>query len=444
MITLKKAVLAFLLIMLCSFKVFAQDDTLNRNKLSLQQAIDLGIKQNKALQIQQVQRNISAINEVEVTQQRLPDVDFHTSYNRISNLKQFENGITHKPTKHETINSNYDFTLGASIPVYAGGRLKFGEKIAHVNTSIEDLNVKKTARELRMEIITAYMQISHLLSQQNLYKARIKEDSVVINQVRSLSKNGLVTDNEILRTELQLSNHTITMITIKNDIDIVEHQLATLLAMPDGVEMNIDTTGLIAAAVPLPALEQAKQAAINSDEELLIAMKNIDISELERKLARADYLPQIALKGKYFLQYPNLRFFPPDPYNYTMGMIGIDLTFSVSGLFKNKTRVNARKEEIRQSILERDAIKDQLSHNVYEAHKKLAEVQSQTIIAQQAITQARENYRIVRNKYENQLSLITELIDADNSLLEAQSNLISTRVNLQLKYYQLQYIIGNL
>ena len=442
--TLKKAVLAFLLIMLSSFKIFAQNDSLGRNKLSLQQAIDIGIKQNKELQIRQVQRNISAINEVEAAQEKLPDIDFHSSYNRISDIRQFENGITNKPRRYETINSNYDFTLGASIPLYSGGKLKFGEKVARINTAIEELNVKKTAREVRMEIITAYMQISHLLSQQNLYKAKMKEDSVVIKQVRSLSKNGLVTDNEILRTELQLSNHRMTLITINNDIDIVEHQLATILAMPDGVKINIDTTGLIASAVPLPALEQAKQDAINSDEQLSIAIKNIDISELERKLARADYLPQIALKGEYFLQYPNLRFFPPEPYNYTMGMVGVDLTFSLSGLFKNKARVNARKEEIRQSMLERDAIKDRLSHSVYEAHKKLAEVQSQTIIAQQAIAQASENYRIVKNKYENQLSLITELIDADNSLLEAQSNLISTRVNLQLKYYQLQYIIGKL
>ena len=65
-------------------------------------------------------------------------------------------------------------------------------------------------------------------------------------------------------------------------------------------------------------------------------------------------------------------------------------------------------------------------------------------IAEEAIGQAKENYRIVRTKYVNKLSLITELIDADNAYLEAQSNLISLQINKQLKYYQLQYILGNL
>ena len=50
----------------------------------------------------------------------------------------------------------------------------------------------------------------------------------------------------------------------------------------------------------------------------------------------------------------------------------------------------------------------------------------------------------MKTKYANKLSLITELIDADNVYLEAQSNLISLEINKQLKYYQLQYVIGNL
>ena len=65
-------------------------------------------------------------------------------------------------------------------------------------------------------------------------------------------------------------------------------------------------------------------------------------------------------------------------------------------------------------------------------------------MAEEAIRQAEENYRIVRVKYGNQHSLITELIDADNSYLEAQTSLISLRINQQLKYYQLQFVLGKL
>ncbi|MOA42200.1 hypothetical protein D3C78_1642300 [compost metagenome] len=56
--------------------------------------------------------------------------------------------------------------------------------------------------------------------------------------------------------------------------------------------------------------------------------------------------------------------------------------------------------------------------------------------------QANENYRIVRMKYLNQLALITDMIDADNSLLEAKFTDVSAKVDAQLKYYQLQHAAG--
>ncbi|MEG0188312.1 MAG: TolC family protein, partial [Algoriella sp.] len=83
-------------------------------------------------------------------------------------------------------------------------------------------------------------------------------------------------------------------------------------------------------------------------------------------------------------------------------------------------------------------------HEVFTAKKRLDESLDKIKIAEEAIHQSKENYRIVKTKYANKLSLITELIDADNAYLEAQSNLISLQINKQLKYYQLQYVLGNL
>lgn len=102
------------------------------------------------------------------------------------------------------------------------------------------------------------------------------------------------------------------------------------------------------------------------------------------------------------------------------------------------------RENIDLAKLQIEENEENVRHNVYEAYKKFEETDQKVKIAEEAINQAKENYRIVRTKYANKLSLITELIDADNAYLEAESNLISVKINRQLKYYQLQYTIGNL
>jgi outer membrane protein TolC len=124
--------------------------------------------------------------------------------------------------------------------------------------------------------------------------------------------------------------------------------------------------------------------------------------------------------------------------------VGVNLTYPIENLYKNKYKMQEARENIDLAKLQIEENEEKIRHNVYEAYKKFEETDQKVKIAEEAITQAKENYRIVRTKYANKLSLITELIDADNTYLEAESNLISIKINRQLKYYQLQYTIGNL
>src|SRR5690606_7058563 len=115
-----------------------------------------------------------------------------------------------------------------------------------------------------------------------------------------------------------------------------------------------------------------------------------------------------------------------------------------SNFYKNKVKMKMANEQIKIAQLEVEEKAENIRHDVFAAQKKLEEANKRIVIANQAIEQAKENYRIVRLKYSNQLSLITELIDADNAYLEAQTQLISLQINKQLKYYQLQYVLGNI
>jgi outer membrane protein len=65
-------------------------------------------------------------------------------------------------------------------------------------------------------------------------------------------------------------------------------------------------------------------------------------------------------------------------------------------------------------------------------------------VAKENIKQASENLRIVNNTYFNQLSLLTDLLDADTQLLQTRFDLAAAQISAELQYYQLQKTIGNL
>ncbi|KYH05097.1 hypothetical protein A1704_13105 [Chryseobacterium cucumeris] len=412
--------------------------------LGLKQAIEIGLKNNKNIQISHLKQEMSVTKEKDLKMEKLPDIEFHTSYNQVTNLFQHQNGVFNKATKYDVINGMYDFTLSASIPVYMGGKIKNTEKKAAIDTEISALKTHLDERQLKMTIITAFLQIHHLKEQQSLINDKMKEDSVNIKQVKALKANGVVTVNEVLRTSLQLSNHKMSWTELDNDIQIAEHKLKTILSLPENQEIHVNTEDLISDNAAIPYVDELTETALNKNESVEITHKNLSLKELDQKITKANYLPKITAGGEYFLKYPNMMFFPPEPYAYRLGMVGINLTYPIENLYKNKYRMQEARENIDLAKLQIEENEENVRHNVYEAYKKFEETDQKVKIAEEAINQAKENYRIVRTKYANKLSLITELIDADNTYLEAESNLISVKINRQLKYYQLQYTIGNL
>jgi outer membrane protein TolC len=412
--------------------------------ISLQQAIETGLKNNKNIQISHLKKEMSVTREKDLAREKLPDIEFHTSYSQVTNLFQHQNGIFNKATKYDVINGMYDFTLSASIPVYMGGKIRNSEKKASIDTEISALQTHQDERQLKMEIITAFLQIHHLKEQQNLINDKMKEDSVNIKQVKALKANGVVTVNEVLRTALQLSNHTMSWTELDNDIQIAEHKLKTILSLPENQEMHVDTEDLISDRAAIPYIDELTETALSKNESVEMTHKNLSLKELDQKIIKANYLPKITAGGEYFIKYPNMMFFPPEPYAYRLGMLGVNLTYPIENLYKNKYKMQEARENIDLAKLQIEENDEKVRHTVYEAYKKFEETDQKVKIAEEAIGQAKENYRIVKTKYANKLSLITELIDADNAYLEAESNLISVKINRQLKYYQLQYTIGNL
>ncbi|WP_228432095.1 TolC family protein [Chryseobacterium shigense] len=423
---------------------FLQSQMIDYQRLSLQQAIETGLKNNKNIQISHLKQEMSVTREKDLAMEKLPDIEFHTSYNQVTNLFQHQNGFFNKATKYDIINGMYDFTLSASIPVYMGGKIKNTEKKASIDTEISALKTHRDERQLKMEIITAFLQIHHLKEQLSLINNKMKEDSINIKQVKSLKANGVVTVNEVLRTSLQLSNHTMSWTELDNDIQIAEHKLKTILSLPENQEMHVDTEDLISDRAEIPYINELTETALHKNESVEMTHKNLSLKVLDQKIIKANYLPKITAGGEYFIKYPNMMFFPPEPYAYRLGMLGVNLTYPIENLYKNKYKMQEARENIDLAKLQIEENDENVRHNVYEAYKKFEETDQKVKIAEEAIGQAKENYRIVKTKYANKLSLITELIDADNAYLEAESNLISVKINRQLKYYQLQYTIGNL
>jgi len=410
--------------------------------VSLNEALKLAKENNKKILRSQLETTLSEQNIKERKELRLPDIELNGEYSRITNITEFKgNGFLNGKEVTKAIPEIYQVNSSFKMPIYVGNKINNAIKIANQESEIAKIKTEKTENDIELEVVANYLAIYKMMELQKIFEENIKEEKSRLKEVQSLQKHGTITKNEVIRAELQLSDRELNSLTNSKNIKIALHDLKTLIQLPETEEITIDTTANMDELNGLDPYDFYLEKAFQN-EEMRIASQELNIKKTELKLVKGNYLPTVNFFGNYGFYYPNYKFFPPNPYLYTLGQIGIEAHFDISALYKNKTKVQQASTEIEWQKMQSEIIKDEIQDKLFKEHTQYQEILEKFVVVDKALDLANENYRIVKLKYLNQLVLITEMVDADNALLQAKYNKISTRLDAILKHYELLHTAG--
>lgn len=432
--------LLFLTFLLC----ILNDTSLNAqkiNSISLTDALKIAKENNRTVLKSRIEEKISEENTKQAKQLRYPEVDLHSAYSKITNLTEFKDGFLQGAAVTKTIPEIYDISSNFRMPIYEGDKINTLIKKAKQENEISRLNIEKNENDVQLEVVAAFLEIYELQELQKIIDESIKEEQERLKEVKAFKAHGTVTKNEVLRAELQLADRELNALTNAKNIKIAYHNLKTLLQLPEEEELLLDTSAVFENQTKLPDYTFYLEKTMNN-EEMRIASEELEISKSELQLTKANYYPKISFFGNYNLRYPNYMFFPPSPYLYSLGQIGVEMTFSLSNLYKNKSRVQAANLKVAAQQTETEIIKDKMKDKLFANYLQYEEVLDKLPVTEKSLALATENYRIVKMKYLNQLVLITEMVDADNALLQAKFNKIAVKIDEVMKRYTLLHTAG--
>ena len=411
--------------------------------ISLNDALQIAKENNKTIQKSHIEQRISE-KEIAVTKNlRLPEVNFNAMYSRLSDLTEYEGGFfsdkhTYTPEPGTVI---YDAVTKFDVPLYAGNRINNAIKKSKEENEIAKIRVEKTQNDIQLQVTATFLGIYKMMELQKIIDESIKEEQERLKEVKAFKTFGTVTKNEVLRSELQLSDRELNSLTNKKNIRIALQELKTILQLPEEAEIAIDTTGLLDIA-PLKEYDFYFKESLQN-EEMRIANREVAIKKTELKMVKGNYYPKVSFFGNYNLKYPDYMLFTMNrPYLYTIGQIGVEATYNLSGLYKNKAKVQVANLKVDLQKNESELVKNEIVDKVFRNHTQYQEIQDKLPVTDKALDLANENYRIVKVKYLNQLVLITEMVDADNALFQAKFNKVSTRIDAVMKQYELLHTAG--
>jgi outer membrane protein len=406
--------------------------------LSVDSLLQLGMAQNVQLRILHQQEEMARSRAKTARTAKLPEVQVGLKGGYLGQPIVFREGLSH-PTRPQSPHWLQNYEIDLSQPIYQGGRIRYSIEKADIEQKIAELQTLQNEADIKLALLEQYMQLFSLYKQQTVLARNIEESTKRLENIKSKKRQGLITNNDVLRSELQLTNDRLALQEVDNSLTLMSQQLDILLGLDEQTLIVPDTT-LLRQINPTSDYADYLQKAYRDDWTMRRLRQETQLALNNQRLVKAEFLPQLSLYAGNTLARPITRTMA-DYYNNSWN-IGLTLSYPLSSLYKNRHKLEEARLNIDASQQQEELRKQSLRMEIRTALIRHQEAQDRVKALELSVRQARENYRIMRNRYFGQLSILTDLLDANSVLLDAELQLTTARARVIYTYYELQKACG--
>ena len=295
--------------------------------------------------------------------------------------------------------------------------------------------------DIKLSLLRQYLTLFSLYKQHVVLTRNINESERRLKDIRQMKEEGLITNNDVLRSEMQLTNNRLSLLETENNIRLTSQQLDILLGLDESLLLRPDTT-LLDEVLRLDEYENYISQAYSNDPAMSLRMRQTDLARNNIQAVKAERMPQLSLYAANTLARPVSRTLA-DMYNNAWN-IGLSFSYPLSALYRSKHRIREARRQVDVYRNAEEQHRQQIRMTVRNAYLKHSEALARVDALKLSVKQAEENFRIMRNRYLNQLAILTDLLDADNLRLDAELQLTTARAQVVYTYYELQRAAGKL
>ena len=428
----------FILAFIFSFTVRAQE----KRTLTLNDAIDMSIKNSKQLKSSQAKIDEATAALMEAHEKKLPSASVSGSYLRLNSanfdLKTKNNNGGGGSNTNETpkVSQAVYGLLNISLPVYSGGRIKYGIESSAFLEKAAKLDADNQKDEVIQNTIEAFANLFKANSAVRLVKENLLQSQERTREFGNLEKNGLLARNDLLKAELQSSNIELSLLDTQNNLDVANLNMNLMLGLPDETKLALDTNG-IARANDDRALIDYIQSALTNRKDVAALDYRKKAAESNVKVAESEKYPSLQLTGGYIAaDIPKLL-------TVTNAVnIGVGVSYNISSLWKTKAKVQQAEARVKQMAITQSLMEDNIRLQLNKDYLNLMSNRKKIEVYAKALEQATENYRIVKNKFDNNLATTSDLLEADVAKLQSTLSYTLARADAFVAYHKLLQSAG--
>jgi len=440
-------ILLIALLSVLSYQAIAQTQD---NRLAGPSALPLSVEHCRQLALQHsedLQQADLEIQKAELDQQIARNA-------MLPNLDGTAMGIYTKDTKimeGMTLQMRGMYMAGITLaqPLYAGGQITTGRRMADIAKQMVTENRRLTHDQVITDADQAYYSLAAVRAKIKMLDAYAEQMRALKNQVNASLRAEMATENDLLRIEAKQSEIDYQRQKAANGETLCRMALCRIIGVDYGTPIQLlDADRTVVLPTHL-------DNSLANRPEIVLLNQQIELNEQQVKMERAGMLPTVALSLGYS-RYGNIKLQGTtlaqdgNYYPYTqkfcggnpMAMLSVQIPLWHWGTEKKKMKkarldVQSARLELEKNTRLMTIEVEQAIHNVRDGYTMIE-------TAQLGVQQAEENLRVMRLKFDNRMATMTDVLEAQSSWQQAQSNLIEAKTQYQIYLTEYYRVTGQL
>lgn len=305
--------------------------------------------------------------------------------------------------------------IQALQPVFLGGQIVNGNKLAALGEEVARLRQQQTLDEVRLTTETLFWKLTSLKSTRETLLTAVSTLDSVYSQVQAALDAGIVMPNDLLKVKIKKNGYRSDLEDLDNGIQLVKMLLGQYIGL--GPVADFDILSDVSRNVgPFPDeyyVDPAVGVVQMTDYQLL--SKNVEAKRLEKRIEIGKNLPVVAVGGGWY--YHDLL---KQDHNFWAVQIGVAVP--LSGWWGGSHAIKRKNLELQNAISEQEDFTEKLQIDLSNKWNTMQTAYRKLEIASESISEAAENLRLNRLYFEAGISTVTQLLEAQTAYTESVSS----------------------
>ncbi|MBN8573636.1 MAG: TolC family protein [Candidatus Kapabacteria bacterium] len=413
--------------------------------LTLEEALQKGKESSRQLKIAE-SKVVQAKEMVdEAASNRLPTLKFQGGYTRLSDVPAFTFSLPFGNQQEFTIApvilNNYQLRLSVQQPIYTGNRIESMVDAARYSAQAAEIDKSRDQYDVSYTIKNSYWTLYRAVEFKKVVEESIEMLKARIKDAEVLEKNGMLTRNDILKIQVQLSDATIRLIEAENNIQLSTVALNNALGQPLGTVINASTQPRDNATA-MATLDNMILDAKKSRADIQATEYRIKAAQENISAQQSNYYPQIFVGGNVYYNNPNQRILPNREQFDATWDLGVQVSMDLWNWGQTANKVGQAEAQFAQAKESLGLLQDAINVEVTQAYLTMRQMSEKINVAKQTVEQATENQRVTAQRFKNGIATSTDALDADFTLMQSKVNYTQALVDFEMAFARLRKAQG--